>query len=165
MIETFTIITLALLYLIFFRPGKTPPLESPLVIERPGHYHMKLAPKLNLAQPFIEVIAAKIGAPGDATQHSEMQCFEVRDRNVAAHGCDSYLLAITQTDGMLHFDATSPQSDDPQSYLGTIREFAYAALARFPKAGEYDRALDECIVAATQQAAQLRSIQVSHLTQ
>lgn len=52
MIETLTIITLSVLFLIFFRPGKTPPLDNPMVIERPGKYHVTLAPQLNLAQPF-----------------------------------------------------------------------------------------------------------------
>ena len=62
MIEFTTIVTLAILFLIFFRPGKTPPLENPLVIERPGQYHMTLAPQLNLAQPFIEEVASRLGS-------------------------------------------------------------------------------------------------------
>jgi len=163
MIETLTITTLALLYLIFFRPGKTPPLDRPLVIERPGNYHMTLAPQLNLAQPFIESIAAKIGAPRDTTQYSETQCFEVRDRDVTAHGHDSYMLAITQRNGMLYFQAASPQSDDPDSRFSTIREFADAVLTRFPTAGEHNMSLGEGIVTATQQAAQLRNVYISRL--
>lgn len=128
MIETLTIITLSVLFLIFFRPGKTPPLNNPLVIERPDQYHMTLMPQLNLAQPFIEAIAAQIGKSSDSTQYSATQYFEVRDKQVTAHGHDCYLLAITRCNGILYFQAASPQSDDPNSHLHTIHKFADAVL-------------------------------------
>lgn len=165
MIETLTIITLSVLFLIFFRPGKTPPLNNPLVIERPGQYHMTLAPQLNLAQPFIEAVAKQIGTPSDSPQYSATQYFEMRDKQVTAHGHGSYLLAITQRNGMLYFQAASPLSDDKNEHHKTISEFADAVLARFPATGEHSTALDERIVAAAQEATQLRSIDLKHLTQ
>lgn len=165
MIETITIITLSVLFLIFFRPGKTPPLNNPLVIERPEQYHMTLTPQLNLAQPFIEAIAAQFGKSNDATQYSATQCFEVRDKQVTAHGHDCYLLAITQCNGMLYFQAASPQSDDPNSYLRTIHEFAGAVLTRLHVNAEHKIELDEHIIAATQKAAQLGRIHIKHLAQ
>jgi regulator of protease activity HflC (stomatin/prohibitin superfamily) len=163
MIETLTIITLSVLFLIFFRPGKTPPLNNPLVIERPGQYHITFVPLLNLAQPFIEAVVGQIGPSDKAKQCSTTQYFEVRDNQVTAHGYSSYLLAITQRNGMLYFQAVSPQSDDTNSYLRTISEFADAKLVRFPATGEHDSALDERIVAAVQEAARSRSIHVKHL--
>ena len=64
MIETLTLITLCVLFLIFFRPGKTPPLESQLVIERPGQYKITLVPQLNLAQRFIEALIVRLAKSG-----------------------------------------------------------------------------------------------------
>jgi len=80
MIETITIITLSVLFLIFFRPGKTPPLNNPLVIERPDHYHMTLPPQLNLAQPFIEAVAAQIGT--GRSLHMDITATCLPSRNV-----------------------------------------------------------------------------------
>ena len=165
MIETITIITLCVLYLVFFRPGKTPPLNNPLIIERPNQYHMTLAPQINLAQPFIEAIAKNIGDLSDTINHSSTQYFEVRDKQVTAHGFDSYLLAVTQCNGMLYFQATSPQSNDQSSYLRVIKEFADAVINRLHVNDEHDIALDERIVLATQDVAKLRGIQITLLRQ
>ncbi|HEX5363624.1 MAG TPA: hypothetical protein VFW59_05110 [Gallionella sp.] len=160
MIETATIITLCLLYLIFFRPGKTPPLENPLVIERAGQYHMTLAPQLNLAQPFVEEIARQVEVSSAASSAS--QFFAVCDKQVTAHGYDFYLLAVTQRDGMLFFQAARPVSREPESELHTIGEFADKVLARFPD-GAHDVALDDGLRLAVQRAAQLRGVELRRL--
>jgi hypothetical protein len=94
MIESITVAIITLILLAYFRPGKTPPLENPLTIERSGKYKIMLLPRLNLAQPFIEDVAEVIrplivGINGSATQY-----FVVRDSQVKAHGRDIYLLAI-----------------------------------------------------------------------
>ena len=109
MIETLTLITLSILLLIYFRPGKTPPLDSPLVINRTGHYQATLAPQLNLAQSFIEAIAEQLVSASEAQRDSTAQIFEVYDKQVTAHGQKFYLLAISQRDGMLNFEASKPQ--------------------------------------------------------
>lgn len=161
MIETLTIITLSALFLVFFRPGKTPPLDNPLVIERPGIHHMTLASKLNLAQPFIEAIAEQAGIPGIAGQCSATQFFEVRDGQVRAHGQDCYLLAVTLQNGILYFQAISPPASG--SHFNAIAEFADSVLRRFPAAGARNSEMDTRIVAAVQEAAQLRDINVKHI--
>jgi hypothetical protein len=165
MIETITLITLSLLLMSILRPGKTPPLDNPLVIERPGQYHMTLAPKINLAQPFIEAVAKQMGTPNDATQYSETQFFEVSDNQVTAHGHNCYLLAITLRNGMLYCQADSPSIGAQNDHRNTIREFADTVLVRFPATGEHNTALDEHIVTAAQEAAQLRKIHIKYLTQ
>ena len=108
MIETLTLITIAILLLIYFRPGKTPKLDNPLVINRTGRYQATLAPQLNLAQPFIEAIAEQLGSMSDTKQISATHIFEVYDKQVSAHAQKFYLLAISQRDGMLNFDVSSP---------------------------------------------------------
>jgi hypothetical protein len=124
-----------------------------------------LAPQLNLAQPFIEAISEQIGTPSDAAQYSSTQCFEVRDKQVTAHGHDSYLLAITQRNGIAYFQATGPLAGNQNDQRKTISEFADAVLARFPATGAHNTALNERIVAAAQAAAQLRSIHIKQLAQ
>lgn len=159
MIETATLITLCMLYLIFFRHGKTPPLENPLVIERPGQYHLTLAPKLNLAQSFIEAVANQIVSSGQAGTSSSTHFFEVHDKQVAAHGSDSYLLAITRRNGMLLIQAARPVSEGQN--LRTIGESAQAVLARFHD--DQATAAGGDIVAAALHVAGLRGIQVKSL--
>jgi hypothetical protein len=164
MIETLTVITLTMLYLIYFRPGKTPPLENPLIIERVGHYNITLAPLLNLAQPFIEEVAIQIELAGETKQYSATQCFVVYDKQVKAHGYQNYLLAITQRNGMLYFYAVSPQSEDPNNYLGTITDFANLKLLNYPAAGEYNAALDQRITDAVQEVSRMLGALVKPLT-
>jgi hypothetical protein len=163
MIETLTIITLAILWLIFFRPGKTPPLESQLKIERPGRYQIVLAPKLNLAQPFLEAIAKRFTAQ-DSTLNGDMQCFAVRDKHVSAHGSEVYLLAISARNGMLYFQGTPPLSDDTGNYLETIRKFAKEVLVPESGSGALSQQGDASIVDAVNDVARQHGIEIQHLT-
>ena len=110
MIEFITLTILSILAIAIFRPGKTPPLNNPLTIERPGLYRMSLAPQLNLAQPFIETLAkALLESSACATLESTVW-FEVMDKDVAAHGQASYLLSIARNDGLLNFTAVLPEN-------------------------------------------------------
>lgn len=165
MIETITLITLSLLLVLYFRPGKIPPLNNPLVIERPGQYHVTLAPQLNLAQPFIEAIAKQIVTPVNTMQHSTTQCFEVHDVQVTAHGHKHYLLAVTLRSGMLHFQAIapSPQEICHDSQFNTLIAFADMAMANVPVNGSHDAMLDKLIVSAVKNVAQQNQIEVKSL--
>ncbi len=153
MIEFTTLLTLAILFLIFFRPGKTPPLENPLVIERPGQYHMTLAPQLNLAQPYIEDVANRLS--GMSSSDCATVFFELRDRQVTAHGFDFYLLAISRRSGMLLFQAARPVSKEGEQRK-VIGEFAQGVLKRFPGS---DEPCDE-IATAAKQAAEARGMEI-----
>lgn len=159
MIESLTLATLCMLYLIFFRPGKTPALENPLVIQRPGQYHLTLAPQLNLAQPFIEGIAGRIAASGETAGNTGTQFFEVRDKQVAAHGNDAYLLAITRRDGVLYVQAARPAAKEND--LANITEYAHAVLVKYPDDEEHGSG--EHIISCAQQEAQLRGVQIKTL--
>lgn len=161
MIEFTTLVTLCVLYLVFFRPGKTPPLESPLVIERAGKYQLTLAPQLNLAQPYLEAIAARVGMAEEPLPDSATQYFEVQDSQVKAHGLNFYLLAITRRNGMLYFQAARPASRDEAGHLQTIREFSSAVLAKI--AGSGDQQFADDIASSAQHEANLRNIQIKAL--
>jgi hypothetical protein len=161
MLETITLITLTLLFLSFVRPGKTPPLDNPLVIDRPGRYHMTLAPRLNLAQPFIEAIAAQMELAGGA--NSATQYFEVRDKQARAHGHDHYLLAVTCRNGVLYFQAVCPEPGKQDWHI--LDEFSQPVLARFPAQQEPDPALTGQIATAATHAAEPRGIHLKQLLQ
>jgi regulator of protease activity HflC (stomatin/prohibitin superfamily) len=165
MIETLTVITLCVLFLVFFRPGKTPPLDNPLVIERPGKYKMTLAPKLNLAQPFIEAISGRMDKLNISVQQGNaVRCFAVNDKQVAANKSDVYLLAIIVRQGMLYFLAEQPKSDSPGNYLETIKSAAKDLLTDIADTDEGSRRLGENIVDAVQQVSQERGIAVDVLS-
>lgn len=159
MIETLTIITLCVLYLVFFRPGKTPPLNKSLVIDHPGKYHATLSPHLNLAQPFVEAIAQQLISSSARSGDSNTQFFTVTDRSVTSHGHEIYLLAITQLDGILFFQATSPVAGIES--VQTIGEFSHSVLARFPPSAEPDTEIDSQIISAAQQVASARRIEIT----
>ena len=161
MIETLTLITLCMLYLIYVRPGKTPPLNNPLIIERPGKYHALLAPNLTLAQPLVEAIAQRLLESPSETGNSSTQFFEVQDTHVTAHGHTAYLLAITKRNGMLYFQAAAPV--DNSDHLQTISEFSSKVLEKHPPAGKPDDAINQEIVNATQQIANTRSVEIARI--
>jgi len=163
MIETLTIITLSILFLIFFRPGKTPPLDNPLIIERPGQHHMTLAPQLNLAQPLLEAISKEIRA--QAQEDCATQCFEVRDKQVKVNGQEFYLLAITRRNGMLYFQAIAPRPlvRDRDSHFNTLMEFAHAVLANVPAPDACNAEAGEQIATAANIAAQQHQVEIKRL--
>lgn len=164
MIETLTLITLCVLFLIFFRPGKTPPLESQLVIDRPGQYKITLAPKLNLAQPFIEAIIDRLAKSNVSTQQGSVrQFFAVSDRQVATTHGDVYLLAIIVRGGMIHFVGAQPASGGPANYLETIKTNAKDLLEDFPVSDERSKALENYLFGAVQEASGERGIVVDQL--
>jgi regulator of protease activity HflC (stomatin/prohibitin superfamily) len=163
MIETLTLITLCVLYLVFFWNGKMPPLDNQLVILRPGKYQVTLAPKLNLAQPFIEAAASQLLEVLDKEMDSNTLYFQVSDKQVAAHGNAAYLLAVTWRNQMLYCQAVSPAADQPD--YATISQAAQGVLlglvAVNPKAVNQD--MDAHLRAVIAEAAQVRGIAVSLL--
>lgn len=165
MIELFVLTVLTLVVIAIIRPGKTPPLDRPLIIERPGQHHMTLAPQLNLAQPLLEAISKEIREHVQAQENCPTQCFEVRDKQVKAHGQDFYLLAITQRNGMLYFQAIAPRPlvRDGDSQFNTLMEFAQAVLANVPAPDTYNVEATAQISAAANIAAQQHQVEIKRL--
>ena len=108
MIETISVITITFLLLAYFWPGKTPPHENPLTIERSGKYKITLAPRLNLAQPYIESLAEHILSLIEGINGSAIEYFVIRDNQVKAHGSEIYLLAICCINQMMYFYGANP---------------------------------------------------------
>ena len=59
MVELFLLTLLVTLVVLVIRRGKPVVLDNPLIIQRPGQYHITLAPQLDRAQTFIEQISAR----------------------------------------------------------------------------------------------------------
>ncbi|MGC2457444.1 MAG: hypothetical protein WA435_05575 [Gallionellaceae bacterium] len=156
MIETLTIITVSVLALIFFRPGKTEPLNNPLVINRTGQFHAVLAPMINLSQPLLESISRQLGEEGRQNGSSKPQYFMVTDKEVKAHGYKFYLLAATLRDGVLYFQAIAPQ--EKENPLDTIRAFSDAEMIRHPETRPQTDSAKAALVAAIQAAADQRGV-------
>lgn len=159
MIESLTLVSLCMLYLVFFRSGKTPPLESPLIIESPGLYKISLAPRLNLAQPFIQSVAQRISRHGNLICDSAPQFFAVRDVQVEAHGSAIYLLVISCKNGLLEFQAIAPQSSVSDSNLPSLSDFYGEVPVDFAK-GNFDAG----ITAAVMVMAAGQGIHIDQLT-
>jgi hypothetical protein len=163
MIESITIVTITLLLLAYFRPGKTPPLENALSIERSGKYTIALAAKLNLAQPFVERVAERIRLSISGMDGGAIQYFIVRDRQVKAHGSDIYLLAIGCRNQMLYFFAANPKGLKPNEYLDAIKASSFDFLKDFPVSDSQESGLNEIIANMTLAIAKETGIEVKTL--
>ncbi len=161
MLETITIITLTLLLLAILRPGKTPPLDNPLTINRIGEFHAVLAPKINLAQPLLESASRHLNEQDRKSGNSETHYFAVHDKEVISHGTDIYLLAATLRDGVLYFQATAPKENETP--LDTIRAFSGTEMTRHPDTQPHVGAADAALMAALQTAASQRGAVLDRL--
>jgi hypothetical protein len=161
MIETLTLITLCTIALILFRPGKTPPLESPLTINRVGQFHAVLAPRINLAQPLLEDISRHLTEDVRQGGNTPPLYFRVEDREVKAHGQDYFLLAASLRDGVLYFQATAPAKD--KGDLESIRAFAEAELSLHPETRPPEQNTGAALAEAIQAAASKRGASLASL--
>jgi len=154
MVETLTLVTLCIIALLIFRPGRTPPLDRPLAISRPGQFHAVLAPRINLAQPLLENITSRVTEEMRRQGNTAPLYFKVHDKEVTAHGQEHYLLAATLRDGLLYFQAAAP--DKQRSDLDTIRAFSEAELSKVPEAGAHAESATEALADAIRAAANQR---------
>ncbi len=161
MIETLTLITLTIIALIIFRPGKTEPLDNPLVINRIGQFQAVLAPKINLAQPLLESVSRNLDEQQRHSGDSRPLYFKVSDREVKAHGKNFYLLAATLRDGVLYFQATAPE--DNRDNLETIRAFSETELSRHPARAAHSDQAEHALSAAIQASAAQRGANLVQL--
>lgn len=134
MVELFLLTLLVALIVLSIRRGKPVSLDNPIIIQRPGQYHITLAPQLDRAQTFIEQIAARFALSRPPQGELPSQFFEIRDPGVLARDGSCYLLAAAYRGGLLYFQAIDPQPmlRDADSHLKQIREFSGAVLALHP---------------------------------
>jgi len=132
--ETLLLITLITLVVLTIRRARPVILDNHVTINRPGKYHIILAPQLNRAQTFIEQIAKPYLLLHPPQADLNTQYYEIRDPIVYAKGASVYLLAVTLRDGMLYFQAVNPQllPNEADNHIKTLREFAGNEMAKHP---------------------------------
>jgi hypothetical protein len=138
--ESLLLLTIITLIVITIRRARPVILENPVIIQRPGQYHITLAPQLNRAQTFIEQIAKHYTQSHPHQRDLPTQYFEVRDPKVFSKGQNCYLLAIALRDGVLYFQAVNPKpkQHDADSHYKTLHEFAESVLQHHPFSGPAD---------------------------
>ena len=138
--ESLLLLTIITLIVITIRRARPVILENPVIIQRPGQYHITLAPQLNRAQAFIEQIAKHYIQSHPHHRDLPTQYFEVRDPKVFSKGRDCYLLAIASRGGVLYFQAVNPKpkQHDADSHYKTLHEFAESVLQQHPFSGPAD---------------------------
>lgn len=138
--ESLLLLTVITLIVITIRRARPVILENPVIIQRPGQYHITLAPQLNRAQTFVEQIAKQYTQSQPSERDLPTQYFEVRDPKVFSRGQSSYLLAIALRDGIMYFQAVNPKhkQHDADSHYKTLREFSESVLQHHPYSGPAD---------------------------
>lgn len=165
MLETTLILTLVTIFYFVGLRTKPQPLANALNISREGEYHALLAPQLNLAAPFIQAVVQQYRLTPPECSDTDTLCFQVRDAHLSIAPHEFYLLAVTQRQGELYFQAIAPAPlvRDSDSHYVVAREFAVSALAALPAPQTLDHAAEERIIAALQTIAEPRGIRLSRL--
>lgn len=162
--ETLLTLTIITLVVLAIRRSKPVVLDNPVIMHRPGKYHITLAPQLNRAQGFIEDIAKLINATTEAMQDSATQYFCVHDEKVHDSGEKFYLLAVAMRGGMVYFQAIKPHHlKDGDSDLKTISEFSTSVMFHHPLTSEADAVSARALLDAVQMVAQNRHVKVVEL--
>lgn len=163
--ESLLLITIITLVVLAIRRAKPVILENPVIIQRPGQYHITLATQLNRAQTFIEQIAKQFIQLHPPDRNLATQYLEVRDPKVFSSGESCYLLAITLRDGILYFQAVNPKPllHDTDSHYKTLREFSESVLQYHPLSGPVDELGTEKLRAAVDTIANQMKIAVKIL--
>jgi hypothetical protein len=163
--ESLLLITIITLVVLTIRRGRPVVLENPVIIQRPGQYHIRLAPQLNRALTFIEHIAKQFIQLHPPERDLPTQYFEVRDPKVFSLGESSYLLAIALRSGILYFQAVNPKPllRDADNHYKTLREFSEAVLQRHPFGEPADELWIEKLCSAVDMIANQMKITVKTL--
>ena len=166
--ETLLVLTLVTLVILTIRRARPVILDNPVIIQRPGQYHITLAPQLNRAQLFIEQVAQHFTQLHLPQRDLPSQYFEVRDPSVFSKGENCYLLAIALREGIFYFQAINPQPliHDADSHYKTLREFSETVLKQHPISETADESGAEKLrVSVDTIAGQLKiAVKVLHAT-
>lgn len=159
MYELLFLVLLISLVLLSLRRGKSV-VDTPLIIERDGQYHITVAPQLVAEQAFIEKIADQFTQAHSIHGDTHSLFFEVCDAGVAAKNVEFYLLAVTVRRGKLYFQAINPQPllRDADSHLKQLQAYSEAVLALLPLEYPVERAEVEALRSAVEMTARQLNI-------
>lgn len=160
MIDALILIVLLTVVVGAIRGGKSVTL-NPVIIQRPGQYHITLAPQLVGAQTFIEQIAMQFSKLPAQQSEFATQYFAVQAPLLSSRGVDCYLLAVALRGGVLYAQAiTQPLLRDADSQIKMIKEFSEAVLAQHPYLGATNQRDVKNLVAAIEMVAKESQIKV-----
>jgi len=143
------ILALLIVVIVLSIRGGKPVVQVPVIIHRPGQYHITLAPQLAYAQTFIEQIVLQFAQLHKPNGDIPGQYFEIRGPQAAC-----YLLAIAMRGGVLYFQAINPQpSQRDGGNLEMLRDFSAAVIARLPLTEPLDGTGAESLRAAVDTVA------------
>ncbi|BBI98861.1 hypothetical protein FGKAn22_05540 [Ferrigenium kumadai] len=154
-------VVVATVILAIRKGGAAVPVE-PLIVQRPGQYHITLAPQLDSSLGFIEAVAQRLAGDSQPAGDTPTIFFQVRRAGGQAE--NFYLLAIAFRKGVFFIQAIVPRPlRDSESHLAALREFSDAVLLNYPPVPPFDAAGAERIDASVEEVAQQSGIVVSKL--
>jgi hypothetical protein len=127
--------------------------EKPVVIRRPGQYHVTLASQLESSRIFVETLAQRLAGGSHPAGDTPTCCFRIG--HAAGRTEDFYLLAVAFRKGVFFIQAIAPRPlvRDDASHLATLREFSDAVLLHYPPVPPLDAAGAENVDNAVEEAA------------
>lgn len=126
--------------------------DEPLIIRRPGQYHITLAPQLDSARQGIEALAQRLAGGLHPAGDVLTRYFRVIRGGGQA---DGYLLAVAFRKGIFFIQAIMPPplTRDEACHLATLRDFSEAVMLHYPAVPPADAEGGEKIDAAVDEAA------------
>lgn len=162
MIELVILIVVVAAVILAIRKGGAAVSDEPLIVQRPGQYHITLAPQLEPSLGFIETVAQRLA--GDSLPAEDVPTRYFRVRRADGQAENFYLLAIAFRKGMFFIQAIVPRPlRDAESHLADLREFSEAVLLHYPPVPPFDAGGAERIDAAVEEVARQSGIVVGKL--
>jgi hypothetical protein len=125
--------------------------DEPVIVRRPGQYHITLAPQLDSERSFLESVAKLLADGNHPAGDAPTRYFRMGRAGVQEE--DFYLLAVAFRKGVFFIQAIMPRPlvRDAASHLAALREFSDAVLLHYPPvppldeegAGRIDAAVEE----------------------
>lgn len=131
---------------------------EPVIVQRPGQYHITLAPQLDSSLGFIEAVAQRLAGDRHPAGDVPSRYFQVRLADGRPE--DVYLLAIAFRKGVFFIQAIMPRplQGGAASHLAALREFSEAVLLHYPLLPPVDAGGAEMIDAAVEEVARHEGI-------
>ncbi|HXU92909.1 MAG TPA: hypothetical protein VFP33_04570 [Gallionella sp.] len=162
MIELVLLVVVVATVILAIRKGDAAAPAEPIIAQRPGQYHITLAPQLGSSLGFIEAVAQRLA--GDSLPAGDVPTRYFRACRADGQAESLYLLAIAFRKGVFFIQAIVPRPlRDEESHLVDLREFSEAVLLHYPPVPPLDAGGAERIDAAVEEVARQYGIAVGKL--
>lgn len=164
MIELALLIVIVAAVILAVRKGGAAVPEEPVIVQRPGHYHITLAQQLDSARGFVEAAAQRLDGGHRPSGDTPTRYFRVQREGGRTE--DFYLMAVAFRKGVFFIQAIMPRPlmREAASHLATLREFSEAVLLHYPPVPPLDAGGAETIDDAVGEVARHLGVAVGRLT-